>query len=167
MTKYLNQIVEKNIFQKIRKNIFLWILFLVSWINVSATKSLSWWTKSIDPDEISPKTCSDFFSDAYRPPKFRFNKLFIFAAVFIFEMFFPFFHQMYYVCMICLGKNFITWNNIFRGSRVSLTMPFRVDHGREILLALAQMMHLCLQEQAPINPWPGDEHIPNKICVHR
>ena len=64
---------------------FLWIFVLASWINVSATKSFSRWTKLIDHEEISPKICSDFFSDSYSPLEFQFYKTPVFITFFIFS----------------------------------------------------------------------------------
>ena len=75
------------------------IFVLSSWINVWAAKSFSRWTKLIDHEEISSKTCSECFSDSYSPLEFQFYKtpvfiaFLIFSEIYFFDRFYHYFHD--------------------------------------------------------------------------
>ena len=79
--------VEKQIFQKTWKK---HVLVLASWINVWAIKSFFRWTKLIDHEEISSKTCSQCFFDSHSPLKFQFYKI---AFLIFCEIYFNYFHD--------------------------------------------------------------------------
>ena len=109
--------MKKWIFKKHVLRIFV----LSSWINVWAAKSFSRWTKLIDHEEISPKTCSDFCSDSYSPLEFQFYKTPVLITFLIFFEIYVF-HQFYYFFMIfvtfsaiihCFHDYFATWSNYF------------------------------------------------------
>ena len=120
---------KKEISKNMRKH-DLWIFVLSPWINVWAAKSFSRWTKLIDHEEISSKTCSECFSDSYSPPEFQFYKTPVFIAFLIFSeiyffinfiiIFMIFVHFSAIIC--CFHDYFATWSKyfatwyLFRGS---------------------------------------------------
>ena len=116
----------------------LWIFVLSPWINVWAAKSFSRWTKLIDHEEISPKTCSDFCSDSYSPLEFQFYKTPVLITFLIFFEIYVF-HQFYYFSMIfvtfsaiihCFHDYFATWSKYFATwdlFRASGALPARLQ----------------------------------------
>ena len=90
----------------------LWIFVLTPWINVWAAKSFSRWTKSIDYEKISSKTCSEYFSDSYNPLEFQFYKTPVFIAFLIFsEIYFfdRFYHYFHYFCQFFCNNLVFSW----------------------------------------------------------
>ena len=90
----------KKIHFKKHEKTWLWVFVLSPWINVWAAKSFSRWTKLIDHEELSSKTCSECFSDSYSPLKFQFYKtpvsivFLMFSKIFFFDRFYHYFHDL-------------------------------------------------------------------------
>ena len=98
--------ISKNM--KNSKNMFLWIFVLSPWIHIWAATSFSRSTKSMVHEEISPKTCSECFSDSYSPLEFQFYKTPVFIAFLIFSEIYFFDRFYYYFHDFCS----FFWNNL-------------------------------------------------------